>query len=246
MVSPRKLSIAIACALVACSSFALMAQVQPIPTAQQILERYVQALGGRARILKISTRTMSGTFHVNGTEQGTVEVVYKTPARYRSIATITGYGVIDQGHDAAGGWEKSPDQPLSSQSGVELARTRRELDLHKAAKLAQLYRSLTVTGRGKDGDRDAWLVVATPAEGSPETMYFDTETGLLVRVDLQVTTEGGPASISRHYDDYLDVGGVKVAHTIRFMNPGNSYTLKFINVQHNVEVPESKLVRPAN
>ncbi len=216
------------------------------PTAAQVLARYVQALGGREAILKVSTREMSGTFQLNGQDNGTVEVVYKAPNRYRSLVRINGYGVVDSGHDAAGGWERSPEQPLRAQSGADLARTRRELDLHKAAKLAQLFRSITFKGKGKAGERDAWLLVAVPAEGYPETMYFDFETGLLVRVDLQIDTDSGPVAVERHYDDYRDVGGVKVAHRIHFLNPGTSYTLHFTSVAHNVPVDDARLARPAN
>ncbi|MBI3404057.1 MAG: hypothetical protein HY046_01195 [Acidobacteria bacterium] len=212
----------------------------------QILTRYVDALGGREKILKVTTRVMSGVFQINDVDNGTVEVFYKTPNSYRSVAIITGYGVIDSGHDSAGGWEKSPDQPLRAQSGADLARTRRELDLHKAVKLAQLYRSITVKGKGKTTDRDAWLLVAVPSEGYPETMYFDAESGLLLRVDLQVDTDRGPAAVERHYADYRDVGGVKIAHVVRFVNPELTYTLKFTAVENNPTIPEAKLARPAN
>lgn len=117
--------------------------------------------------------------------------------------------------------------------------------MHKALKLQQLYRSLTVKGKGKTGDRDAWLVVAVPAEGYPETMYFDAESGLLLRVDLQVDTEAGPTAVERYYEDYRTVDGVKIAHVIRFINPGISYTLRFSIVRHNIPIAPEKLARPS-
>ena len=220
------------------------AQAQAAPTVEQVLARYVQALGGREAILKVTSRTMSGAFQLNGKDNGTVEVVYKTPNRYRSMVNINGYGVVDSGHDATGGWESSPQQPLRPQAGSDLARTRRELDLHKAVKMGQMFRSITFKSRGKAGERDAWLLVAVPAEGHPETMYFDTETGLLLRVDLQLDTEDGAVAVERHYEDYRDVGGVKVAHTIHFVNPGTSYTLRFSTVTHNTSIEEGRLARP--
>ncbi len=215
------------------------------PAAAEVLARYVTALGGRENILKISSRSMTGVFQIDNADRGTVEVVYQRPNLYRSQVNVEGYGVIDSGHDASGGWEKSPDQPLHAQSGADLARSRRELDLHKAVKLPQLYRSITVKGKGKTGEREAWLLVAVPAEGYPETMYFDVETGLLLRVDLQLDTEGGPAAVERHYEDYRPVDGVKVAHVVRFINPGISYTLRFSTVRHNVAIEAAKLARPS-
>ena len=222
------------------------AQRAPLPSTQQVLEKYVLALGGREKILKITSRVMSGTFETDGVTNGTVTVVYKTPNLYHSVVNVNGYGVLDSGHDGKGGWEKSPDQPIHAQTGPDLARSRRELDLHKAVKLAQLYRSITIKGKGREGGRSAWLLVAVPVEGHPETMYFEAQSGLLLRVDLQLDTESGPVAVERRYEDYRDVGGVKVAHTIRFTNPGLSYTLRFHSVQHNAPIPAEKLARPAN
>jgi len=216
------------------------------PTAEQILNRYVQALGGRENILKVTSRVMTGIFQIDGQDHGTVEVFYKTPNLYHSIVKINEYGTIDSGHDADGGWEKSPELPLRAQTGADLARSRRELDLHKAVKLAQLYRSMTVKGKGQTADHDAWLLVAVPEEGYPETMYFDTKSGLLLRVDLQLDTEGGPTAVERHYDDYRLVEGVRVAHVVRFANPGINYTLKFTSVQNNAAISPEQLARPAN
>ena len=216
------------------------------PTVESILAKYVKALGGREAILKITSRTMSGSFQVDSADRGTVEIVYKAPNLHHSVISVPGYGVLDSGLDAAGGWEKGPDQPLHALSGVDLSRSRREADLHKAAKIAQLYRSVSVKGKGKAGERDAWLVTAVPPEGHPETMYFDAETGLLVRVDLQVESEGKLVAVERHYEHYRPVDGVKVAHLVRFVNPGISYALRFSEVKHNVPIDPAKLTRPAN
>lgn len=224
-----------------------MAQAQPAaPTVESILAKYVRALGGRDAILKLTSRTMVGSFQMDGADRGTVDIVYKAPNLHRSVISVPGYGVLDSGLDSAGGWEKGPDQPLHALSGVDLSRSRREADLHKAAKIAQLYKSVSLKGKGKAGERDAWLVTAVPAEGHPETMYFDAETGLLVRVDLQVEAEGKLTAVERHYEDYRPVGGVMVAHLVRFVNPGINYALRFSEVKHNVPIDPSKLARPAN
>lgn len=232
--------------VIAAFSFPAAAQVVGLPTAEQVLSKYVEALGGRENILKLTSRVMAGKFEVDGAEGGTVEVFYKTPNLFHSIVNINTYGVLDSGHDARGGWEKPPDGPLRPQTGSDLARSRRELDLHKAVKVAQLYRSVTAKGRGQSGGRPAWLLLAVPAVGHAETMYFDQETGLLLQVDLKLDTDGEAVAVARFYEDYRDVGGVKVAHTIRFINPGMSYTLRFNTVQHNVVIPQTKLARPQN
>lgn len=100
----------------------IVTQAQSVPPSiEQVLSRYVQAIGGRENILKITNRSMSGTFQMDGADRGTVEVLYQLPNLYHSIVSVEGYGVIDTGHDAAGGWEKSPGQPPQAQSGAELA-----------------------------------------------------------------------------------------------------------------------------
>jgi hypothetical protein len=72
-----------------------------------------------------------------------------------------------------------------------------------------------VTGIAKVDDRDAYdLTIAGNATQSTH-LFFDVETGLLVRMMTVTNTMLGPLNVQRDFLDYRDVGGLKLPFTIR-------------------------------
>ena len=91
-----------------------------------------------------------------------------------------------------------------------------------------------MTGREKVGTRDAIALVATPAEGTPTKMYFDAETGLLVRQSLTRETPQGPMDIDVFLEDYRDVEGTKQPFTVRQITTAFSMLIRITEIKHNV------------
>ena len=81
---------------------------------------------------------------------------------------------------------------------------------------------MTVTGIESVNNRDAYLVVGVPQGDSPESLYFDTQTGLLLRKQTVLPTPIGDSPFQMDFDDYRDTGsGVKFPFLIH-MSPSNA------------------------
>jgi hypothetical protein len=97
------------------------------------------------------------------------------------------------------------------------------------------------------------VVIGNPASDQPERLFFDTQTGLLLRKVTVVPTAGGNFPQEVDYDDYRDTGsGVKIPFTIRLIpgTLGNSLavvsTIKVQKVQDNVAIDSAKFAKPAS
>ncbi|MGC9972899.1 MAG: hypothetical protein ABSE56_20145 [Bryobacteraceae bacterium] len=215
-----------------------------LPTVDQILAKSIEATGGKAAEEKLTSRVAKGTIDVvTFGVSGPVEIYAKAPNKTFTRSTFEGYGEVLQGYDGKTGWVKTPDAGLREMSGAELDRTRRNADFYRALHLKDQYAKMSVTGKGKVGDREAFIVEAKPTEGGAEKFYFDTQTGLMLRSDFP-DDSGGQTAIS--LEDYKVVDGVKIPHTIRSESPAISLVIKFTEVQHGVDIDEAKFAKPAN
>ncbi len=216
-----------------------------LPSADEILDHYLKASGGREAWKKLTTRISKGTIDVPAMNMsGTLEVHEKAPNQVITVVVIGG-GTFRQAYDGKMGWSDDPQNGLQEQTGDQLAETRRDADFSHPVDMHELYKKFTVLSSEKVGDRDAYLLEATADGGSPEKMYFDAQNGLLLRVDSQAHTPDGVTSIREDFSDYRDVDGVKLPFTIHQSNSATEFTITLAEVHHNVDVDEAIFAKPA-
>ena len=212
----------------------------PIPTVDQILDKYVQAVGGKAEIEKLTTRIMTGSLVTPG-GSATLEVYEKAPNRFLVIIDSPASGISKNGFNGAVAWSQNSQRGLREMSGPEVENFKREYDLHREIRLREFYPKMSLKGREKIGSREAYVVEATTADGLAEVMYFDAGTGLLARRD--VTLQG--TTLQTHLEDYKQADGVKLPFTIRRARADFSFTYKFDEVKHGIVIQDSKFDKPA-
>src|SRR5579863_5513788 len=97
------------------------------PSVDDILARYVAALGGRVAISKHTTKISKGTLEVVGvTTDGTAESYAKAPNKYLSVINIPNYGEIRRSFDGLIGWISGPEAGVQPLAGQDLSTTRRD------------------------------------------------------------------------------------------------------------------------
>jgi len=216
------------------------------PTVGQILDKYVEAMGGRQVVEKITSRVVKGTFEVSAMGlKGEIEVYAKAPNKTLRIQNISGVGEIRDGYDGKIGWSQNPMMGLREKSGAELAAIARSSDIHAPIKTLQLYSKLEFMGKEKVGNRETYVILATPAEGAPVKMYFDTQTGLMARIDRDIETPEGRFHVETTADDYREVDGVMIAFTMREESSGSIAVIKLTEVKHNVAIDDAKFNKPS-
>jgi len=216
------------------------------PTVDQILDKYVQAIGGRQAIEKITSRVTKGAFEISSMGlKGELEAYAKAPNKLLTIRNFSGIGEISDGYDGKVAWSQDPRTGLREKSGLELAAVARTSDIHFPIKIRQLYSKLEFKGKEKVEKREAYVILATPAEGAPMKMYFDTQTGLISRTATELETPQGQFHIETTMDDYREVDGVKVVFTARQESPMGSIVVKLTEAKHNVAIDDSKFNKPS-
>ena len=244
----RTLTILVLCSFTAVAAFAQAAAPQKpadTPTVDQILDKYVQMLGGKAALEKITSTASTGTFEIAAFgASGSAEVWEKAPNKTALKLDIPGFGLVLEGFNGTVAWSQDPQSGLREKTGAELATVKLDADFYKPLKLKQLYPKIAVKGKEKVGDKDAYVLTATPAEGAPETWYFDATTGLLIRMDLERESPQGKMAVQVFQEDYKEVDGVKIPHTMRQVTSAFTIIIKITEVKHNVPIDDAKFNKP--
>jgi hypothetical protein len=216
----------------------------PLPTVDQVLDKYVQAVGGEAAFRKLNTRVMKGT---QVTFDGTsipLETYQAAPDKIVSLLTTKG-GTVGSGYNGKVGWAKNP-RGMRQMSGAQLEMMRRAADFYADVKPRETFPNLTIAGREKIGDRDAIVLLSKVSDTRTEKLYFDAQTGLLLRILAVTQTMLAPIPEQTDFEDYREVDGVKLPFTIRqsFVDPWVGWTRKYTEVKHNVAVDATKFDPP--
>ncbi len=216
-----------------------------LPTPDQILARYIQTLGGKATLEKLTNRTVKGSIEwsqLSGTS-GLVEHYFKAPGKYMAITTAPGLGTTKEGFNGNAGWSVNADGSQRSWENHEVTAAKLYRDFHREVRLKAIYPTITVTGKEKIGSKETYVLELTPVGGKPERMYFDVKTGLLLIHEYEVQGPKYLQPFEYYYEDYRDVDGVKIPFTIRRVKP-SAYTIKLSEVKHNVDLTDDKFDKP--
>jgi hypothetical protein len=203
------------------------------PDANEVLEKGIKALGGEARLEKFRAATWKGkgTFYVGATPvEYTGEWAMQVPDRYRAIINGEANGTKFKRVrvlDGDKGWAKADDGPTEEMSAEALTEIRREMHNQWLTRLVALRdRSFTlaVTGTTKVGDTPAVVLEATGKEGRKIHLYFDRDTGLLLKSEAEVKPPMAAQDVKQEvfYADYKDVGGIKHAAKITVKRDGRT------------------------
>jgi hypothetical protein len=107
-----------------------------------------------------------------------------------------------------------------------------------------MFTEAKVRGKEKVGDRDAYLVVGQREGKTPVRLYFDEQSGLLVRLVRYGETPLGRLPTQIDYADYRDVGGVKIPFRWTLARTSGLFTIQVSEVKDNVAVDDAKFARP--
>jgi photosynthetic reaction center cytochrome c subunit len=215
------------------------------PTADQVLDKYLEALGGKAAIDKLESRVMKGSWITpDGITLG-YEVYQSGSDKLYTVLNTPKQGIFEKGFDGNVGWEKSAGG-VRNLADSELFYLRRYPNFFKDIKLKEQFTRLTFAGKDKIDDKEVYVLRGTTADNKRERLYFDVQTGLLLRRSTSMTNSIGVIPEQVDFEDYRDAGGVKLPFTIRVSSIDSlfSSTRKFTEIKLNVPVDQSKFSKP--
>ena len=219
------------------------------PSAEQILDKYLQALGGAAQVAKLTSFVAKGSYTGFDTDFAKVPVeIYAKAPGLRTTVVHTLAGDNTTVYDGREGWVAAVDKPvpLMPLTGGDLEGARADADLAFPAQIKQEFSNwhggfpaITIN------DKPMQVIEGTTAGGSPIKLYFDKDTGLLVRQVRYNNTVIGLTPTHVEYSDYRVVSGVKVPFhwTVTWVD-GQS-TTDLSTLQANVPIDGARFAKPA-
>ena len=212
-------------------------------TAEQIIEKSIEASGGRKNLEKLTSTVAKGSMEIGEQHaHSTLEVYTKAPNKRLIVTDIEGFGEVRQGYDGQVAWSQDPSRGLRIVEGAELADVQRDATFNAELKWRELYPKVELTGKEKVGEREAYVIRLAPSSGKPVTRYYDAENFLVLRQIMTRETPQGPVKIQVDLSDYRDIGGgvrgpFKIKQTMPVVG---EILITVTEAKNNVEIDDAR------
>ena len=212
-----------------------------LPPADQLLDKYLAAVGGEAALQKVTSLVEKGNITANG-RQLPIEVYAKAPDKRLSVMHLPS-GESITAFDGKRGW-LSNNGHAHLMSAAENDAERISADMRFATNVKTLYKKFNVLPGEKIDGHDTYLVVGRNEGQPPLRLYLDQQSGQLLRLVRYAETALGRMPTQIDYADYRDEGGVKIPLRWTLARPGGRFTIQISQVEQNVPVEDAKFAPP--
>ena len=212
-----------------------------LPPADQLLDKYLAAVGGEAALQKVTSLVEKGNITANG-RQLPIEVYAKAPGKRLSVMHLPN-GESITAFDGKQGW-LSNNGHAHLMSAAENDAERISADMRFATNVKTLYKKFNVLPGEKIDGHDTYLVVGRNEGQPPLRLYLDQQSGQLLRLVRYAETALGRMPTQIDYADYRDEGGVKIPLRWTLARPGGRFTIQISQVEQNVPVEDAKFAPP--
>jgi hypothetical protein len=208
-------------------------------TADQIIEKYVAALGGADAIRKVTSRVMKGTITAGGNEMP-IELFTKAPNKRISISNGQSYTAFD----GTVGWMGNTGRPAREMSAAESEAAGLDAEFSLALRLKEIFPQLR-RGRPETiaGVECETLNASRPGR-PPVRLYFDKNSGLLMRMVRYADSPVGRMPTQIDYADYREMDGVKSPLRWTLSRPNGRFTIQVKEARNNVPIEDAKFAKP--
>lgn len=235
--------------LLAWSAVPTLAQEDKLPSAEKIMEKSIEAQGGRAAFEKLTSRVSKGSIEVSMGEQnqkGGVTAYAQAPNK-RYVEMTFGEQKVERGTDGDVFWELSP-RGASIKEGEEREIQIRRSRFNSLLYWRENYEKVETIGKVDVDGRSCYEVELTPKVGARETVYFDRKTGLPVKMETSEQTPAGNVAVESFQEDYREVDGVKLpfktVQKIAVMGQTQTITTIWQSIKHNEAIPPARFELP--
>ena len=212
------------------------------PTADDVIQKYITAMGGADAIRKITSRVEKGTILVGGT-QTPIEVLTKAPNK-RVTISHTAQGDSFTAFDGTAGWMGNTGRPAREMTPTESGASSLDAEFAIALRLKEIFPQIR---RARPEQIDGVMcdqLIGTGPGRLPVRLYFDRSSGLLVRLVRYAETPVGRNPTQIDYADYRDADGVKIPFRWTLARVNGRFTIQIAEVKSNVPIEDAKFAKP--
>jgi photosynthetic reaction center cytochrome c subunit len=230
----------------------IVRRTSPQPSADQVLDKYIQALGGAQRLASVNSYVAKGISTGFGGFGGGGDVTISAKAPNQRTTHIqykpeTGRGDVTRSFDGTTAWYAIPLTviPMYELTGAELDGARLDAQLSFPGQIKQVLSNFRVGDPTVINDKEVNVVQGTGPRGLLATLYFDKQTGLLARVLRYDASPIGRVPTQVDYAEYRDVsGGIKMPFKWTFSWLDGRDTVELKEVQLNVPIDPTVFGKP--
>jgi photosynthetic reaction center cytochrome c subunit len=219
------------------------------PTVDQILDKYIQAVGGAQRLVALKSFTARGTYAGYDTDFGKVpaEIYAKAPAQRTTVVHLPG-GDSTAAYDGRTGWIAATNTqlPMVALTGGDLDGAVLDAEFAFPGGIRNYLNGWHVGFPPTNVDgHDAVVVEGAAPQGSRVKLFFDKDSGLLLRMVRFTKTVLGLNPSEVDYTDFRDVAGVKVPFKWTATWTDGRSEFEMSDIQPNAQIDAGKFSKPA-
>jgi photosynthetic reaction center cytochrome c subunit len=215
-----------------------------LPTISQLIENYVNALGGASCIVAITARIEKGTAVLQGRAEN-IEIFTQTPEKQtivRHLSNSDSWTVFD----GQSGWFAISGSPARDMLATDREAARMDADLQFPLHIRQYYRELRIEYPEIISGREAYVLYGTHEDQPATKLYFDEQSGLLLRVVRYAKSPVGLDPTEIDYADFREVDHLKVPFRVTTSQPRSTTIFQIQNVQQNVLIDNAIFGKPVS
>lgn len=213
---------------------------------EQLFDRFFLASGGVANLV-VRTRIMRGNVELSNVGVTVGFESYEKMPKKSLIVINAPAGQFLQASDAGKKWIKSPWAGVTAapDAGGDDFLSRGGASGAKGFKWRNLFSSVRVKGRASVEGRPAVVLAATPLGSEPRLIYFDVESGMIVKMEFGRAAGGKQSDLKAlHLDSYATVDGIKVPVIFRQQFDDMTMTFRVYEVKHDVKIDDALFAAP--
>jgi|GEM_PF-5335972 len=218
-------------------------QSQTLPTAEELFERHIEAIGGREMAFAAQHRRMVGRFEYQPVEppgdvfRARLLMVQQAPDKLWFELNVPGEPPIITVFDGEIGWTRRGDGSYELIGGPQLIDLALSAHFHGEAEYERRYREFGQTERVLVNQKPAYRVAYTTVFGKPGQIIFDQESGLAIVIQTIQIIGDQPTPMIVRLEDYqpVDEGGLRYPRTIIQQTERAITTFTYRSVTHKVD-----------
>jgi zinc protease len=217
----------------------------PLPTAKELLAKGDDAVGGLEAWKKATTRRMKGVYQSEDNSVFlAIEIFHKSPNKSLSKITLPNGVIVREVCDGQSAWIETSTGNYQAFAGAALASRLKLAEYEDRAKLEAVATKGKVIGTEKLGAHTAYVLEFSPDKKLQSRLYFDVDSGLIVRTEDTLSTLDGPYTVRMDLDDYREVDGLKFPFRIKRTEKGAILNIRLTQVTVNPAVDDSLFLKP--
>lgn len=234
----------VAVAALALAAHAGTARAQQLPPAKQIVDKYVEAIGGRGMLGRFNARHTVAEMSMPSMGMTMTMDVYQARPNKVFTRMSSAMGTFTGGYDGSVAWSNNPMQGPRILTGSELNQTLSRSEFDANLDMAASFPTMETVGQRTVNGQECWEVRMVHKTGVEMRNCFDKTTGLLVATTSKQQSEMGEIETEATYSDYQVFDGIKMPTKTTMSMAGQQMVTTVKSVSHEA-IPDSIFALPA-